>query len=387
MNQDELRDLIIENMRRENKSNFQLLEHNSLLMYLHSLMPFTGRLDILYCNNFLNEAIQLLVNSIFLFEDGFFDCAFYSIRQSKEIIDSMLYLSNSSNKALESWSNKEYIEMKKVKQQLEKLSDGYKEIKTLIPDYFNHLEVLIKKSHKIIHKQGFDTFYNLRTIKEYNFSQQDEIEFFLQCLKYTIGFVLIIFIIIDPISLALADEEVTLKLNFNFLTDPIDIGYFKKYLGLDNIIEKIKISNFYKDFISFFNDKETMSPAVYSVIREEFWDIDALNEIEKQLDLLNRNERFMFSILKCGIKVSNFYFDRGLIWYFTSIKSKFRGYHYSKEEFDKYLENENKFNQKRGCVFISVITAYDEPIYLEHNEPLTNDETVLLLIIEALAIQ
>lgn len=47
-------------------------------------MLITGRVDIMYCNAFLTEATQLLINSIFLYEDGYFDCAFYSVRQASE---------------------------------------------------------------------------------------------------------------------------------------------------------------------------------------------------------------------------------------------------------------------------------------------------------------
>ena len=41
---------------------------------------------------FINEACQLLANSVKLFEAGYFDCAFYSIRQAIELSLSGLYL-------------------------------------------------------------------------------------------------------------------------------------------------------------------------------------------------------------------------------------------------------------------------------------------------------
>lgn len=183
----------------------------------------------MYCNTFLDEAMRLLINSIFLYEDGYFDCAFYSIRQSSEVVDNMLYLSNSERSTLTDWSTKEWFPTdNKIKPRLVKLSENYSEIKTLIPEYFDKHDDLIKKSNKVIHKQGFDTFYRLRTTfpDEYNFSQEEEIEIFEEILKYAIGVLLIIFIIFEPISLALADEEVSPKLNYNLLTEPIDTDYF-----------------------------------------------------------------------------------------------------------------------------------------------------------------
>lgn len=368
MDENDFEKMIIDSMRNENKSHIQLPEHDELLMYLHSLTLFTGRVDIIYCNAFLDEAIQLLTNSVFLYEDGLFDCAFYSIRQACEVVDSMLYLSKNDHEAFDKWSAKKHFPMdNKLKVQLEKLSDDYKEVKSLIPDYFEHHAELIKKSHKIIHKQGFDTFYRLRNQKQnkYGFSQEEETKFFAESLKHTIGIVLIIFIILEPISLALSDEKITLKLNYNFMTEPIDVNYFEEYLGLDYIVDTIKSSKFYRDFISSFTNKEPMSPAVYSVVREEAWNVDALDEIEKQLHLLNAYECFMFCILKCGIRVSNFYFNGGFSWYFTSIHSNFNRHTYGGEEFEKYLEPDNRFNQTCQNIFMSVIVMYEQPLFLE----------------------
>jgi len=339
----------------------------------------------MYCNAFLDESVQLLINSILLYEDGYFDCAFYSIRQAAEVVNSMLYLSQNDNEALEKWKNKEYFPMdSKLKPLLEKLCKDYKEIKTLLPDFFNYHAELIAKSHKIIHKQGFDTFYKVRCRmpEKYKFSIDDEGKFFAECLKYTVGVILIMYILLEPLSLALSDEDVTNKLNFNFLTEAIDTDYFADYLQLNDIIDRIKNSEFYKTFINQFSDKEEMLPSVYSVVREEAWDLDALAEIEMQLHLLNDFERFMFVILKSGIKVSNFYYNGGLSWYFTTIRSNFNRHKYGGEEFKNYLLSENKFNQICENVFISVVMMYGEPLYIEHNDPLSQTEIIILKTIE-----
>ena len=41
---------------------------------------------------FINESCQLLANSVNLFKQGYFDCAFYSIREALELTISGLYL-------------------------------------------------------------------------------------------------------------------------------------------------------------------------------------------------------------------------------------------------------------------------------------------------------
>ena len=73
-----------------NEQDHQLLikstlpNHDKLIGYLRALFPMTGILDKMFCNGFMTESIELLKHGIFLYEDGYFDCAFYSVRQSIE---------------------------------------------------------------------------------------------------------------------------------------------------------------------------------------------------------------------------------------------------------------------------------------------------------------
>ena len=170
---------IIESIENEFENNILLPDYESIMLYLYYIVVYTGQCNIMFCNSFIQEAIQLLKNSLILYKKGFFDCAFYSIRQSSEVMDSMLYLAKSPSEKVNDWKSKSYFPVdSKVRQQLEKISNDYKEIKSLLPDFFRHHEELIIKIHKIIHKQGFDTFYQLRTPinrKITNYSQEDEI--------------------------------------------------------------------------------------------------------------------------------------------------------------------------------------------------------------------
>lgn len=233
----DLQEMIMQNMKDNCKKKCELPERKELLSYLHGMLLITGRLDVMYCNAFLSEATQLLINSIFLYEDGYFDCAFYSVRQASEVFDSMLYLSNKDNGELKKWEKKERFPMdSKIRNQLEKMVYGYKEIKTILDDYFMHHRELINKSHKIIHKQGFDTFYVARLQK--NFAHEKDEKFFMEVLKYTIGTGIILFVILEPIALALADDAVNGKLNF-------DMGKINQYqiLQLLNCLDKIADSS------------------------------------------------------------------------------------------------------------------------------------------------
>lgn len=71
-----------------------LPEHESLLQAIRALFPETGIMQNLFCNGFMMESVELIKHALFLYEDGYFDCAFYSLRQSVELMNSMLLLSD-----------------------------------------------------------------------------------------------------------------------------------------------------------------------------------------------------------------------------------------------------------------------------------------------------
>ena len=55
---------------------------------------WSGRIDGNICNNFVMEAEQQLVNAIELFEQGYFDCAYYSLRSAVDISTTMVFLAD-----------------------------------------------------------------------------------------------------------------------------------------------------------------------------------------------------------------------------------------------------------------------------------------------------
>lgn len=65
----------------------------------------TGLIDAWEANRFFDEASQMIANSIFLFQKGFFDTAFYSLRQSIEISLGTLYLTANPEKMKKSGKN------------------------------------------------------------------------------------------------------------------------------------------------------------------------------------------------------------------------------------------------------------------------------------------
>ena len=65
--------------------------YDDLLNIEHS---WTGRIGIDVTNAFIMEAEQQLINAIELFEQGYFDCAYYSLRSAVDISTTIVFLAD-----------------------------------------------------------------------------------------------------------------------------------------------------------------------------------------------------------------------------------------------------------------------------------------------------
>lgn len=202
-------------------------------------------------NNFLNEWGQLLLNAIILFKSGYFDCAYYSLRQAIELAITILYFHDVDklprNEIVAKWSNKQsFPSSSRILDEL-KMQSKYKDIILHLPNLFGELSSFQKKLHKIIHKQGY--FY-LYTIQNHpliipNKSQKEFITNFEEYFKNTLKQMLIIRLLIDPIPVLLNDRQVQIKRLY--LSNPLPAPFISKYLGLE-FIEKYKQTQLYKQY-------------------------------------------------------------------------------------------------------------------------------------------
>ena len=360
-----------------NEEDHQLLikstlpNHDKLIGYLRALFPMTGILDKMFCNGFMTESIELLKHGIFLYEDGYFDCAFYSVRQSIENMNNMLFLSENEDE-LGKWKAKErFPSDRQIKLKLQQINTDYSEIKAAIPEVFDSYDESLKKANKYIHKQGFDTFYLQPWQQEKLISKREKL--FIDFLKQSIGLVMIMNIVLDPLSLALSDPNVDAHIPFDPMTEHIPLGIFEEVFS-DGIIESIKETNFYKDFVRFFLEKEEMNDATYAIIRFQHYDIEALVDIEKQIHLLNIWQLLCFYILKSGIRVSHFYFQDDILGYSTSIEPSHHIREYRSNQFDKYTIGDGEKNIEWNRMYVSVYKVFDTYLILQHNEPLSQSD-------------
>lgn len=365
-------------MRTKNILN----EKDKILKQLNSMQGLvTGRIDIFYCNNFINEAIELLKNAVALFEDGYFDCAFYSIRQAYETANTMLFLANGENKDLTRWLRKErFPQCSKIIELLDSdkvhyMSNAYSEVRMVIPEFFEESDKYWKMANKLIHKQGFDTFYTLRNSfnPDINLINEKDTELFYSYIRNTIGAILLLFIILEPLSLALTDEDVYMRTHFDSMTEPIYFEYYDDCLSLQ-YVEKIKETEFYQEYIEQFLANEKMNVYTASVIKEQYFDVAHLEEIKNQAHLLCGLQRFELEVLLKGLKISRFYVDMPFLWDFTSYESKNDNWSFSSNEFDCYKNVVQYYNQVYRNVYITYVKIMGSDVFLEHNEKLTEEE-------------
>lgn len=95
--------------------------------------------------------------------------------------------------------------------------------------FFEEYNDLIKRSHKIIHKQGIDTFYEARAryCSDIKFNKKDELALFSKIIEFSICHLYLIYILLDPIGLILADEEHNRRFHYKVLTEPVNLDFLK----------------------------------------------------------------------------------------------------------------------------------------------------------------
>ena len=96
-------------------------------------------------------------------------------------------------------------------------------------------------------------FIHIECKKKFDIRKEQKL--FLNILKYSIGMGILLLAVLDPISIALADDKIERKIPYDLVTEAFDYSYFEKILGQKDIFPKILKTKFYKKFVSQFQDK------------------------------------------------------------------------------------------------------------------------------------
>lgn len=371
--------------------NIKRYEIPNVENYFEDLMniehSFSGRMDIPLANTFIMEAVQLVVNSISLFELGYFDNAYYSLREAIEISTTIVYLSDMPDEErrekMEDWKNtKDFPMQGQMLNQLYQYGIVISDMKEKMESFFDEIKNVSKKINKCIYKQGLRFFYVSRN-HPINMKKDDKvfIENYVDFLEKTIGIIAVMRLAIDPYPVLLMDEEILLRC-FDSMTEAYKNEFVEKYIT-NETLKDYKKTEMYINHYNGHITEEKKDYAVFDIMKHQVIDTTKRKEILSQIHLLDNTDKIATYIALISKKVVKIYTYGGLQMYFTDRKTNRKALSWDGMEFKQFEESNEKFNQNYDEVFISVFTYNigdnkQESFFVEHNECL-NDYDINLI--------
>ncbi len=348
---------------------------------------FSGRMDIPLANTFIMEAVQLVVNSISLFELGYFDSAYYSLREAIEISTTIVYLSDMPDKErkekMEDWKNtKDFPMQGQMLNQLYQYGIVISDMKEKMGSFFAEIKDVSRKINKCIHKQGLRFFYVSRN-HPVNVKKDDNIfiENYVYFLEKTIGIIAVMRLAIDPYPVLLMDEDILLRC-FDSMTEAYKNEFVEKYITKETL-EDYKKTEMYLNHYNGHIIEEKKNYAVFDIMQHQVIDTTKRKEILSQIHLLDEADKIATYIALISKKVVKVYTYGGFQMYFTDRKTNRKSLSWNGTEFKQFEESNQKFNQKYDEALISVFKYNigdnkDETFFVEHNEYLNDYDTKLI---------
>lgn len=339
---------------------------------MHIEHSWSGRIDVNLCNTFIMEAEQQLVNAIELFEMGYFDCAYYSLRSAVEVSTTMVFLADlpetEREKQLEAWKATLDFPMEtQMIRQLAKSGAVFADMLNKMADFFSGAKTLNAELNKFVHKQGLQHFYMARNhpINQHK-SQTAFIKTFEEYLTRCIGVVAVMRLAIDPFPILLMDEEILFRC-FDSMTEPYCEEFVEKYIGQSTLSDYKKTDLYIGTYESFIKD-EKKNEVVFNVMKYQYIDTTRFDEIFSQLHLLNIHDIIVVLMTAACNKIVKAYALDGLLMYHTDKETNRKKFSWSTEDFNRFGKSDKVINQKYDEAFISVFSFMDELYYAEHNE-------------------
>lgn len=333
---------------------------------------WTGRIDAKLVNTFIHESVRLVINSIVLFEKGYIDCAYYSLRQSLEISTTMVYLTeldaDKKREALNNWRSQSsfpmYSQMLKF---LKNNRNAFSDIKNKMDKYFEKIQEVKQYMNKYVHKQGFNTFYIASNhISSVENDTSCVIKDFECCLVSCIGAIAVLRLAIDPFPVLLMDEDIYSR-TIDLMTEPYTYEFVKEYIG-EEALEAYKSTDVYQDYYQYLMNEEKRHFSVLNVTKNQHIDKERIDEILNQAHLLTKTDFIAVAIADLSEKVANIYFFNGWPYYTTSNRSIRSDLGFHSETFKNIKNSNNHLNVPYNEAFLTYISVDSESFFLEHNE-------------------
>jgi len=340
---------------------------------------WSGRMDIGNIGNtFIIEAEQQLINAIELFEQGYFDCAYYSLRSAVDLSTTMVYLADMPDEEkdllIDSWKEtKDFPMQGQMIKQLSAKGNVFTDMKTKMPDFFAKAKELSADLNKYVHKQGLRHFYVSRN-HPLNFQKPQDtfIKNFEFYLKRCAGVVAVMRLAIDPFPVLLMDEEILYRC-FDSMTEPYSSDFVDEYIG-QSVIDAYKTTDIYQEVYESFIYEEKKNEAVFNIVKHQYIDSRKMDEILAQLHLMSKDDIIYTLMAYACDKVVKAYGQDGLLMYFTDKNTNRKAHSWSGLDFKIFADAEDKINQPYEEVYISAFLFDDEYYYVEHNSKLDEND-------------
>lgn len=270
-------------------------------------------------NMIITEACQSLANSIRLYELGYFDDAYYSMRSAIELATIMLDVGDNEYEKMVNnmnlFSNKEYRNFRaSTLRYLKENGIEFRDVANKMPNFVNEINNTCIKLNSFVHKTGFDNFYGIRNYYNENFHKK-QLDDFENNLISSIRIVAIMRLVIDPFPLLLADEEIYYR-SPNIMTYPFNEKLLE-VMGEESIAE-FKNTDVYKSYEEELMKLEKRNQEVNNIVMADYIDLDNLENIYLQKHLLNHHELKYVDIASCSEKIILIISDNGFSRYSTS---------------------------------------------------------------------
>ncbi len=336
---------------------------------------FSGRMDAgSIINTFIMESAQLLMNSLVLFEQGYFDAAYYSLRSAVDVSTTMVYLidipDEEREEKLSAWKEtREFPTQGRLIKYLSTNGNIYRDMREKMPQFFSDAKELTERLNKYVHKQGFRHFYIARNHPLYGIKSQDTfIQSYVHYLKRCIGVVAVMRLAADPFPVLLMDKDILYRC-FDSITDPYSDSFVEEYIGKETIDAYKKTDMYTGTYDSFINDEEK-NEATFNVMKYQIIDTTKREELLSQLYLLSVYDVVCVVIAFSCNKAVKLYTFNGLMMYYTDKKTNRTATHWGGKDFHNFAHNEKKYNQPYDEAYISVFHFRQENYFVEHNEAL-----------------
>ena len=328
---------------------------------------------------FVNEACQLLANSVKLFELGYFDCAFYSIRQAIEMSLSGLYLFSNPEK-LKGWRNLEKgFELKTIVPELKVGKEEFAEIKELFSDFFERIAEEKKLMNKYVHKQGYKSLYfhynsfNAHGKPERIASLTKDFE---TSLHDTITAVALYRLVIDPYPILMLDEDIVTRMP-DLIAESFPRSFVEKYIS-EEYVERYKKSGIYQGYYDYFKALPSQNEAVYALIHWQLFERKDYNQVKEQKDLLSLHDMEAVDLFMCSLKIGSVIID-GCISYSSETKLKDSSLAIGEAYYEEIFNGQDEYNVAYKGDYISRFRLNDGMTYLKHNDMLEKNEIAGIL--------